>query len=253
MLFYRAALDLSSSTLRFLSGELAGYRQRIGCRWRRLPPGRQALLVLAHLRRGETFAALGAGFAVGAATAWRYVREAVELLAGLAAPLPVLLARLAVPFLVLDGTLVATNRIPHRIFYSGKHRRHGVNIQALVDPAGRPVWTSPGLPGRAHDLTAARTHGMLDAITQAGIVVLADKGYQGGSPPLTLPVKAHYLRPPLTPVQHAANRAHAARRAPGERGFAVLKTWRILRRVRCRPAHVGTLVAAICVLEQHRG
>lgn len=253
MLFYRAALDLSSSTLRFVSGVLAGHRRAVGCRWRRLPPGRQALLALAHLRRGETFAALGAGFAVGAATAWRYVRETVELLAGLATPLPVLLARLAVPFLILDGTLIATNRIPHRVFYSGKHRRHGVNIQALIDPAGRPVWTSPGLPGRAHDLTAARLHGLLDAITTARLTVLADKGYQGGAPTLTLPHKAHHLRPPLTEQQHAANRAHAARRAPGERGFAILKNWQILRHVRCRPAHIGALVAAVCVLEQHRG
>ena len=44
-------------------------------------PGRQALLVLAYLRKGETFAELAAGFGIGTATAWRYVSETVALLA----------------------------------------------------------------------------------------------------------------------------------------------------------------------------
>ena len=49
--------------------------------WRKLNPGQQALLVLAHLRKGETLAELAAGFGVGTATAWRYVTETVQLLA----------------------------------------------------------------------------------------------------------------------------------------------------------------------------
>jgi hypothetical protein len=49
--------------------------------WRKLSPGRQALLVLAYLRKGETFAELAAGFGIGAAAAWRYVSETVALLA----------------------------------------------------------------------------------------------------------------------------------------------------------------------------
>jgi hypothetical protein len=39
------------------------------------------LLVLAYLRKGETFAELAAGFGIGTATAWRYVTETVALLA----------------------------------------------------------------------------------------------------------------------------------------------------------------------------
>ncbi|MFC4464295.1 transposase family protein [Streptomyces xiangluensis] len=49
-----------------------------------LTSGRQALLVLAHLRCGDTYASLAAGFGIGVATAYRYVREAVEILAELA-------------------------------------------------------------------------------------------------------------------------------------------------------------------------
>ncbi|AHH98965.1 hypothetical protein KALB_5603 [Kutzneria albida DSM 43870] len=44
-----------------------------------------------------------------------------------------------------------------------------MNVHVLADPAGRLLWTSPALPGSAHDLTAARTHGIIDALTTADI------------------------------------------------------------------------------------
>ena len=81
MLFYRAALPLSRQTLAFVSGIIRRHRAAIGSRWRKLNPGQQALLVLAYLRKGETFAELAAGFGIGTTTAWRYVEETVALLA----------------------------------------------------------------------------------------------------------------------------------------------------------------------------
>jgi hypothetical protein len=39
--------------------------------------------VLAHLRKGETFAQLAAGFGVGVTTAWRYVNLCREALASM--------------------------------------------------------------------------------------------------------------------------------------------------------------------------
>jgi hypothetical protein len=81
MLFYRAALPLSCKTLNYAAGIIRRHRKAIGSRWRKLNPGQQALLALAYLRKGETFAELAAGFAVGTATAWRYVEEVVTLLA----------------------------------------------------------------------------------------------------------------------------------------------------------------------------
>ena len=81
MLFYRAALPLSRQTLTYVAGVIRRHRARIGSCWRKLNPGRQALLVLAYLRKGETFAELAAGFGIGTATAWRYVTETVALLA----------------------------------------------------------------------------------------------------------------------------------------------------------------------------
>lgn len=81
MLFYPATLPLSSQTPAYTAGVIRRHRAQIGSAWRKLNVRRQALLVLAYLRKGETFASLAAGFGVGTATAWRYVTETVALLA----------------------------------------------------------------------------------------------------------------------------------------------------------------------------
>jgi hypothetical protein len=47
MLFYPAALPLSARTLTYVAGVIRRHRRRTGSRWRKLNPGRQALLVLA--------------------------------------------------------------------------------------------------------------------------------------------------------------------------------------------------------------
>ena len=72
---------MSRKTLNYAAGVIRRHRVSIGSCWRKLNPGQQALLVLAYLRKGETFAALAAGFGVGTTTAWRYVEETVALLA----------------------------------------------------------------------------------------------------------------------------------------------------------------------------
>jgi hypothetical protein len=84
VLVHPSAIDLSSSILRFLSRRLSERRKQLRTRWRRLSTGRQALLTLAHLRRGDTYSQLAATFRVGIATVHRYIREAVEVLAALA-------------------------------------------------------------------------------------------------------------------------------------------------------------------------
>jgi hypothetical protein len=60
LLFYRAALPLSRQSLTFVSGIIRRYRKKAESRWRKLNPGQQALLVLAYLRKDETFAELAA-------------------------------------------------------------------------------------------------------------------------------------------------------------------------------------------------
>lgn len=64
MLFYRAALPLSRQTLtlRVRAGRYVHPPQGEGSVWQALNRGQQALLVLVHLRKGEPFAEVGAGF-----------------------------------------------------------------------------------------------------------------------------------------------------------------------------------------------
>jgi hypothetical protein len=98
----------------------------------------QALLVLAYLRKGETFAELAAGFGIGTATAWRYVNETVALLAARAPKLRQALrdaARAGHAYLVIDGTLIPVDRVAaDRPSYSGKHRKHGMDLQVIASP-----------------------------------------------------------------------------------------------------------------------
>ena len=47
-----------------MSGIIRRHRSAARSRWRKLNPAKQALLALAHLRKGETFAELAAGFGV---------------------------------------------------------------------------------------------------------------------------------------------------------------------------------------------
>jgi hypothetical protein len=81
VLLYPAALPLSRQTVTYVTGIIRRHRAQIGSPWRKLNPSEQALLVLAYLRMGETFAELAAGFGIGTATAWRYVSETVALAA----------------------------------------------------------------------------------------------------------------------------------------------------------------------------
>ena len=160
MLFYPAALPLSAKTLTYAAGVIRRHRQKIGSCWRKLNPGRQALLVLAYLRKGDTFAELAAGFGIGTATAWRYVTETVALLAARAPKLRQALTgakKAGHAYVVIDGTLIPIDRVAaDRPFYSGKHRRHGMNLQVIFSPEGQILWVSGSLPGAVHDLTAAR-------------------------------------------------------------------------------------------------
>ena len=214
MLFYPAALPLSRQTLDYTAGIIRRHRKKIGSPWRKLGPGRQALLVLAYLRKGETFAELAAGFGVGSATAWRYVTETVVLLAARAPKLRQALRdakKAGHAYLVIDGTLIPINRVAaDQPFYSGKHRRHGMNLQVSSSPDGEIMWVSGPLPGAVHDLTAARIWGIVAELAACGLVVLADKGYTGAGDYVRVPYRGK--NKPAS--QKDANRAHARLRGP---------------------------------------
>jgi len=144
-------------------------------------------------------------------------------------------------FVVLDGTLIPVDRVAaDRPFYSGKHKKHGMNLQVIASPGGDILWVS----GAVHDKNAEWIWGVLAELEAAGLVTLADKGYQGSAY-----AKIPYPGKNKPESQKEANRAHARLRAPGERANAQLKTWRILRKLRCRSGRAGQLAKAIHVLQ----
>lgn len=61
-----------------------------------------------------------------------------------------------------------------------------MNVQVI---AGRtaPLWFSRATPGRTHDRTAARAHGIVQACLTREILVLADRAYQGAGATVRTP------------------------------------------------------------------
>lgn len=248
MLVYPSGVDVSSSALRFLSARLRRHRREIGSRWRRLNAGQQALLTLAHLRNGHLYAQLAAGFGIGTITAYRYITEAVEVLASLAPTLADAVRTASTKaFVLLDGTLLPIDRIAaDRPFYSGKHRKHGMNVQVIADPFGRLLWVSPALPGAVHDVRAAREHAIIDALDQAHIPCWADKGYQGARGTVRVPFRGRWQT--LSAGQQAVNRSQVKIRALVEQAIATLKSWRLRRKLRCSTIRITSLVQAVLTL-----
>jgi hypothetical protein len=257
---YPAGMTVSNRALMTLADALRQRRTQLGTRWRRLNVGAQALLVIAHLRKGETYADLAVGFGIGTTTVFRYIREALEVLAALVPSLEqaIEIARRKA-FVILDGSLLRIDRVGmasgrDRAYYSGKHKCHGVNVQVIADPAGRLIWASPALPGARHDIGAAREHGILDALHTAQVPTMADSGYQGAGPTVRVPQRRRRLDPdtgryrPLSTAQKDVNTAHARLRGPGERANAQLKSWKILRRIRSCPTRATDLVNAVQAL-----
>ncbi len=69
-----------------------------------------------------------------------------------------------------------------------------MNVQVLTDPFGRLLWVSPALPGSTHDLTAARHHGIVEALAEASLRCWADKAYQGAGNLVRVPFRGRRLK-----------------------------------------------------------
>jgi DDE superfamily endonuclease len=257
---HRASLDVSASVLKAVTGWIARHRRRPGSR----PAQRagtvhtQVALVLRWLRHRLDLRTLAGEVGLSIATAYRYLHEALDVIATRAPGLNDVLNRAhdaGLPFVCLDGTLIPTDRVAaraergHHLWYSGKHHAFGGNLQVIFDPTGFPLWVSEVCPGSTHDLTAAREL-VLPALyphAARGLPGLADKGYTGAGVGIHVPIK-HHPAGPLHTDNRCYNRLLTALRAPTERGNALLGRWRALDRVTVCPQRIGVIAAAALVL-----
>jgi hypothetical protein len=169
VLSYRVMLDVPLQLAVFVSRLLEGHRREIGTRTgtRALTCWRQAVFALAWFWDRPDVRRLGQGFAISQATAYRYVNEAIEVLAAKAPSLCQALEKakeLGLAYLMLDGTIVASDRCAEKTtsrkgreidrWYSGKAHHPGGNIQALSAPAasrcGCPTCTRCSAEDRPH-------------------------------------------------------------------------------------------------------
>ena len=255
---YSAICDVPEETLLHVTALLRGHRRQIGTRkGRRAGSERtQAKLVLRWFRDDAPIRLLAAEAGLPISTSYRYLHEAIDVIAEQAPDLRQVLEqakREGWSHLVLDGTLIRIDQVNernddgHHRWYSGKHKTQGGNVQILADPTGFPMWSSEVEPGSVHDISAARAHCLAALYKSAadGVPTLTDKGYEGAGIGVHSPVKGR----DLDIVNQSYNMLLTALRAIGERANAELKgRWRCLRRIRLCPTRIGTIVAAAIVL-----
>lgn len=268
---YTATLPVTRATVEELAALLFARRLEIGTRANRRSLGcfDQAVAFLRWMIDATKIAALAVDNAIGLSTTYRYLAEALDVVAAQAPELDQALTEAkdaGYRHVMIDGTLIATDRSRTigpttgvDLWWSGKHHHHGGNIQVVTAPDGWPIWTSPVRPGREHDTTCARNHpGLLEALDawrDDDHHVLADLGYEGERDRFVLPVKKT-RGVALTEDQACLNALHSATRALAERGNALLKmTFTGLRHVTISPGRIGSMTASALVilhLEHHR-
>ncbi|MGW4518738.1 transposase family protein [Streptomyces sp. NPDC004393] len=257
-LVYQCRLPLSSATLDMVADLVRGHLKKIRSRWRKLPPGRIALIVLAVLRHDQRLCNMAGGNDVSASTVRRWLLEVIGLLSARAPRLDRALKKITRKggvVVLLDGTLVRTRRRTgdeNRPNYSGKHKAHGLLFLALTDEAGNSVWISAAKPGRSSEITTARHNKITTRLREAGLGALADLGFVGldddPDDPVIVTGRRASRGHPLTAAQKEANRLVSRERAANEHGFADLKNWRILTKIRMNARHATTLLRALLVL-----
>jgi hypothetical protein len=254
---FRAGAKVSAGTVGDLAASLRRRHEKTGTRWRLLGPLAQAVLVIAFIRTSITYAELAAGFGISESTCWRAVTEGISVLADRGRRISLKdVARLAVKmgwdYVIVDGTHVPTvtfgrKTAGQKAFYSGKHKRHGLNVQTVCSPDGELLWASPPRPGATVDITAARQAGIAEILTSL-TGVLADLGYAGWDEQV-ITGKRKPRGKEMPPAQRAANKLQAQLRCVGERGNAQLKYWKVLAtELRCRPGRCTAVVKAVLAL-----
>jgi DDE superfamily endonuclease len=263
---YRVTLDVPLQLVIKVSNLLRKRRKELGTRngTRALTCYQQAVFILAWFRDRPGLSRLGQGFGISQATAYRYKDEGVEVLRALAPTLHDTLEKVAeqgLPYLILDGTLIASDRCSDKKtskkgteidkWYSGKAHHHAGLVQALTGPSGIPLWVSAALPGSTHDITAARQLVLPEARPYLKKVpILADSGYEGAGAGVLVPVKKP-RNGELDINTKTRNMLLRGARYQGERAFALMsQRWRAIRHVSADPSQIGDIAKSVLVLTQ---
>ena len=192
MVPYSAMLDVPRHAVEFLARHLAAHRRMLaGPKGSRaLTPFHQALFALRWFREAGPVQSLARDAGISQDTGYRYLYEALDVLADQAPDLHRVLRQCrqqGMGHVVLDGTLIAcdrvagTNEAGNDAWYSGKATHFAGNVQFLAAPDCTPLWVFDVEPGSHHDLTCARIHAFpaLYPAAVQGLPTLADAGYLG--------------------------------------------------------------------------
>jgi hypothetical protein len=213
------------------------------------------LVALTLLRQGISVRATGRIFGIHERSVRRYRDEIEELLvthgfepAGAAGPIRNLndlgayIEAHGDDPVMIDGTEV--RRWSPELWedqkqaWSGKTKAHVVKATVISDASRRPLWVeaNPSGDGRTNDIAMLRAQSalmaMLAVVVTAGVVVLADRGYQTlykdlGADGVVTPVyKTRYG--PLSDDDRRFNRHLSSRRMPVEHAIGAMKWWHAL-------------------------
>lgn len=259
---YQVQLPLSSKTVRLVVAAIRGYRAQVGSRWRKLPDGQAALIVLAVLRHDTRPDDVGAAYGVSGQTVRRWLAQTVTVLARAAPRLDRVLdraARAGVQVLLLDGCCLPVQRPGRRRAarrrWCPKHKASHLRVLTLTDQAGRLLWISPPVGAATHEATHAKRLRLPPRLRALGLALICDRAHtrlddQPKTDPTVITGRRGGRNHKLTPAEHTANALVAAERAPNEHAHAHLKNWRYLHRLRHGWAqhHTTELLRALLVL-----
>ncbi|MFC4335330.1 transposase family protein [Salininema proteolyticum] len=263
---YAAVLPIDRAVVGWFSRKLACHRRNLKTKanTRQLTAWAQAVLVLRWLLDGTRIRQLQGDNNLGCTTTYAYLWEELKVLAVQAPTMADAIdaARAAGDsYIGLDGTLILMAKTHLRgptdgvdLWLSGKHHRHGANIQVMSAPDGYPLWVFETRPGREHDSTAVIKHGKEEdlALLSVGIedrlrlLALVDLGYEKFKDFLSVHMP-HKKKPKkeLNLAQKQYNKAIGAARALAEKANADLNVRsKALALVSLNPWRIGTIVKA---------